>query len=77
MIYLVYLFSQAPLNIQNQDLLLRKETEKVMHNKMYSFVLADILLYRNYKIHNNPLALVLVLYCSLYTYRSIDKHQQA
>lgn len=48
-----------------------------MRNKIYSFVWVGRLQCHNYKIRNNRLALALVLFHSLYTYRSIDKHLPA
>jgi len=48
-----------------------------MRSKIYSFVLADTLPYRNYKIRNNRLALALKLLGSLCTYKNTDKHLQA
>jgi hypothetical protein len=57
---------------KNNDV--RNYFNKAMHNKIYSSELADKLLCRNCKTHNNLPALVLILFRSLYTYKSIDRH---
>ena|GEM_PF-4535590 len=48
-----------------------------MHSRIYSFVLVGKLQYHSCKTHNNRRVWALELFGSLYTYRSIDKHQQA
>ncbi len=57
---------------KNNDI--RNYFDKTMHNKIYSSVSVDKQQCHYCKIRNNLPALVLKLFRSLYTYKSIDRH---